>query len=478
MDEATQQTIQLIDYLLRSENECVEFKHNNDNPEEIGEYISALANASALFGTNHGYLLWGIEDESRKIVGTSFNPHIARIGNQELESWLINHLYPRPNIRFYSLEKEGLPIVLLEIPASRETPTRFKDFEYIRIGTYKKKLRDYPQKEQELWSIFQKASFEVDIALENQEVEMALSLLDFYAYFELTQQPIPKNPDSILERLLLEKFLIPNKNLFDITNLGAILFARNLDKFPRLSRKAIRVVSYNGVNKLETIRERVEKKGYAIGFTEIVRYIKEQVPTNEYIREALRAEVPMYPELAVRELVANSLIHQNFYISGAGPMIEIYTDRIEITNPGTPLIDVERILDQPPRSRNEALAAFMRRINICEERGSGIDKVISQVEFYQLPPPDFQIKGDNFSSTLFSLKDFSQMNRIERVRACYQHACLKYVSHEVMTNSTLRSRFRIENKNYPMVSRIIKDTLNEKIIKYGETSRTYVPFWA
>jgi ATP-dependent DNA helicase RecG len=478
MDETVQKIIQLVDYLQRSENECVEFKHNNGDPEEIGEYISALANTAALFNTNYGYLLWGIEDSSRNIVGTTFDPRAAKIGNQELESWLINHLHPRPHLRFYNLERQGLPVVLLEIPAAREIPTRFKDYEYIRVGTYKKKLRDYPQKEQELWSMFQKVSFETDVALESQEIETALSLLDFHPYFELTQQPMPKSREAIITRLVSEKFLVPNKGLFDVTNLGAILFARDLDKFPRLSRKAMRIVSYKGTNKLETIRERLEKKGFAVGFPEIVRYVKEQVPSNEYISEALRAEVSMYPELAVRELIANALIHQNFYITGAGPIIEIYADRIEITNPGTPLIDIERLLDQPPRSRNEALAAFMRRINICEERGSSIDKVIAQVEIYQLPPPDFQIRGDNFTSILFAYKKFAQMNQPERIRACYHHACLRYVSNEVMTNASLRERFGIESKNYPMVSRVIKETLKTGVIKAVEATKTYLPFWA
>ncbi len=89
-----------------------------------------------------------------------------------------------------------------------------------------------------------------------------------------------------------------------------------------------------------------------------------------------------YPELAIRELVANALIHQDFFISGAGPMVEIFENRIEITNPGSPLVSTARFIDTPPRSRNETLASMMRRFGICEERGSGIDKVITQVELY------------------------------------------------------------------------------------------------
>ena len=95
----------------------------------------------------------------------------------------------------------------------------------------------------------------------------------------------------------------------------------------------------------------------------------------------------MYPELAVRELVANAVIHQGFSLRGTGLMIEMFADRMEITNPGEPLIQTERFIDSPPRSRNEALASFMRWVGVCEERGSGFDKVVSMTELYQLPAP-------------------------------------------------------------------------------------------
>ncbi len=94
----------------------------------------------------------------------------------------------------------------------------------------------------------------------------------------------------------------------------------------------------------------------------------------------------MFPELAIRELVANALIHQDFSVTGAGPTVEIFDDRIDITNPGEPLVDTQRFLDTPPRSRNEALASLMRRARICEERGSGIDKVVLEVELLHCRP--------------------------------------------------------------------------------------------
>lgn len=191
----------------------------------------------------------------------------------------------------------------------------------------------------------------------------------------------------------------------------------------------------------------------------------------------------MYPELAIRELVANAIIHQDFSITGTGPMIEVFTSRMEITNPGVPLVATERFLDSPPRSRNEALASFLRRVNICEERGTGIDKVVFQTELYQLPAPVFEVTDQHTRTILFSYKTFADMDKEERVRACYMHCCLKYVNREPMNNPSLRERFDIESKSKSMVTRVINDALEQNLIKLydpevGPKARRYIPFWA
>jgi len=192
----------------------------------------------------------------------------------------------------------------------------------------------------------------------------------------------------------------------------------------------------------------------------------------------------MYPKVAIREFVANALIHQDFSISGAGPMVEVFDDRMEITNPGKPLIDPDRFIDHPPRSRNEILASMMRRMNFCEERGSGIDRAIECIELFQLPAPDFQEDEDFMKVTLFSSQSYREMGRENRVRACYQHACLRYVCGDFMTNASLRKRLGIDDSNYPMASGIIRDTMDAGFIRLQDSengsnrNRRYVPSWA
>ena len=191
----------------------------------------------------------------------------------------------------------------------------------------------------------------------------------------------------------------------------------------------------------------------------------------------------MFPELAIRELVANAVIHQDFHASGTGPMVEIFNNRMEITNPGLPLVKTDRFLDSPPKSRNEALASFMRRIGVCEERGSGVDKVVSQTEIYQLPAPLFETTEEHTRAILFAHKEYREMDKEDRIRACYLHACLKFVQRDFMTNTTLRERFGIEEKNSSMASRIIRDTVTAGLIRchdntVGSKARKYLPWWA
>ena len=470
---------------LPRETEWVEFKHNRANAEEIGKYLSALSNSAALLEKLCAYVIWGIDDKTHDIKGSTFKPHQFKVGNENLENWLLRLLNPRIDFHIHTEVLDGKKIILFEIPPAPNQPVRFKSTEYIRVGNYTKPLRDFPEKERSLWRRFNQIPFEQGVAKNNITSDEVLSLIDYPGYFHMMGQPLPDNRMAILERLESEQIILRiSGDQYNISNAGAVLFSRDLKDFRRLSRKALRVIIYKGNSRIETFKEQTGGKGYAIGFEGAIRYINDQLPQNEQIGQALRKEVRKYPEVAIRELVANALIHQDFNIMGAGPMIEMFSGRMEITNPGSPLIAPLRFIDEPPRSRNEILAALMRRLKICEERGSGIDKVISQVEMFQLPAPDFRIAGSNTVTVLYGPRKFSQMDRDERIRACYQHACLQYVSGKRLTNASLRKRLGIKDSNYPSASRIIKDTINIDLIKLpgnGSSSRrdaSYVPFWA
>src|SRR3989338_7067009 len=295
---------------LPAETECVEFKRNWDHPEEIGQNISALSNSAALMRKHCGYVIWGVEDGSHEIVGTDFSPKKKKVGNEELENWLLHNLDPRIDIKIHEGEVEGKHVVLFEVQAATSRPVRFKDAEYIRVGTYTKKLRDYPEKERNLWRIFDRANFEDGIAKKDVSSDDVLASIDYPNYFSMLKEPLPDNRAAILQRLISDKIIVSAVgDRYDIANVGAILFAKNLNDFERLSRKALRVIIYRGSNRTEAVKELLLPKGYAIGFEGAMRYINDQLPQNEEIGEALRKEVRMYPQIAIRELVANALIH-------------------------------------------------------------------------------------------------------------------------------------------------------------------------
>ncbi|MGH8497355.1 MAG: ATP-binding protein [Methylococcales bacterium] len=469
---------------LPRETEWVEFKHNNGDPEEIGEYLSALANTAASLGKIHAYLVWGLDNTSHEVIGTTFDPVKAKVSNEELENWLLRLLKPKINFRFHSLRADEKPVILLEIGAAFRHPVQFKNTEFIRIGSYKKKLKDFPEKERDLWRVFDRTPFEREIAAENVTSDEALRLLDYPAYFDLLSLPIPEGRDRILAVLSSDEMIVAVKvGKWNITNLGAVLFAKRLADFHAFKRKAMRVILYKGGSRVATIREQEGTKGYASGFEALIDFVANLLPSNEVIGQALRKDVPMFPELAIRELVANAMIHQDFHMSGTAPMVEIFSDRIEITNPGLPLVKTDRFLDSPPKSRNEAVASFMRRVGVCEERGSGVDKVVFQTELYQLPAPLFEITDEHTRAVLFAYSELKNMDKRDRTRSCYLHACLKYVQRDFMTNTTLRERFGIEQKNSATASRIIKETLDANLVRpYDESASRkfmrYVPWWA
>ncbi|WP_069470784.1 RNA-binding domain-containing protein [Candidatus Marithrix sp. Canyon 246] len=477
------QLIELLNNLIKQpyENEWVEFKLNFHSPEEIGERISALSNGACIQGQSFGYLVFGVEDKTHIVKGTSFQAKSHKKGNEELEHWLANRLNPRIDFSIYEFDYEiDKHISIFVIPATKNRPVEFLHQAYIRIGSITRKLNDFPEKQAKIWKK-DTIPFEKEIAKDNLNAADITKYLSTETYFDLIKLPYPSTLQGVIDKFIEENLVVKNKG-YAITKLGALLFAKNLKNFESVERKSVRVIVYKGKNKVETEREQIGLKGYALGFVGLIDWINSQLPANEEIGKALRKDTRMYPEIAVRELVANALIHQDFTVKGF-PMIEIFTDRIEISNSGTPLVTPDRFIDGYI-SRNDKLADLMRRIGFCEEKGSGLDKVIFYNELYQLPPINVIVTENRTHVSIYSYKTLNNLDKKEKIRACYQHACLKYVSNEKMTNQSLRERFKIENKNAAIASRIIRDALKDGVIKEDDPESKsrkyagYLPIWA
>lgn len=483
------------DYLLRlvnelrklpSEIEWVEFKCNNQNPQLIGEYISALSNSAALCEKPYAYILCGIDDNSHTVVSTSFDWQNAKKGNEQLEAWLTRLCTPRIAFSFYDVFTENGKVVVLEIPAAVSQPTMFSGERYIRIGSNKKNLKEYPNKERELWKSLDTIPFELKSSLENKSEDEVVALLDYSRYYDKMKLPIPRNREDILLDLQNEKFIKSiSKSSFNITNMGALLIGKDLKKFDSVSRKTVRVIWYKNNNRLETVREQEFLSGYALCYEEIINYIMTIIPQEEVIDGAARKSIFSYPEIAIRELVANMLIHQDFEQHGTNPMVEVFSDRIEFSNPGAPLINIERIIDTVPVSRNENIAGFMHKCGICEERGSGYDKIVLATGENSMLSPRIENQSNQFTKViLFARLPFDIMRKEEKINTCYMQSCLAYVNFGAITNADIRKIFGINSENEKVkASRIIKDTLEAKLIKPVDADTAprymkYIPYWA
>jgi ATP-dependent DNA helicase RecG len=450
----------------------------SDKSERLAQHISAFANYSG-----GGFMAFGVANNGAisTLVKEEMDGVVTKIGNIAR-----NNLAQPIGIEHAVLDFENQPILFVYIPEYYDKPVHLRSgdiFESYKRSAGQTVKLTRPEVKQ-LIAHSTGLSFESQIAQRDLNEDEVLKILDHDSYFRLQDKRLPETKRGILQILESDELIVKSNSLWNITNLGALLFAKDITAFKDIRRKATRVIVYKATGRVDAIKEQDGKKGYASGFEGLIQYIMDQLPTNEVIENALRHQVKVYPEKAVREFVANAIIHQDMAVTGVSVMIEIFTDRVEITNPGAPLVDTNRFIDTPPRSRNETLASLMRRLNICEERGSGVDRAIEAIEIYQLPAPKF-IRGEDYTKVIiYAPMPLATMGKEDRIRACYQHTCLSYVNNQVVNNQSLRKRFNISKNNHPIASRIINEAMDAKLIKPRDpenTSKkfsTYVPYWA
>lgn len=302
---------------LPNETQWLEFKHNNYDPVMIGQDISALANSAAMCEKSCAYMLWGIDDKTHEIVGTDYNLQTLKKGNQELENWLRSLLSRNADFEFHTVPMNDKNVGVLIIYRAANQTVMFEKVDYIRVGSYTKKLNEYPALQAQLWDRIRNTKFEERYAKQDLELADALRLLDFTVYFDIRKIPQPSDINGVAHYMTEEGVIVKQDNgLYAITNLGAMLLAKRLTDFPRISRKAIRVVQYQGNNRLNMLKEDVGGKGYVVGFEGLIKFIEALLPTQEVITGALREKKTAYPSIAVREAVANALIHQDFSVTG------------------------------------------------------------------------------------------------------------------------------------------------------------------
>ncbi|MGN6100753.1 MAG: ATP-binding protein, partial [Devosia sp.] len=289
--------------------------------------------------------------------------------------------------------------------------------------------------------------------------------------------------EQIISNFLSDGYLLDDlQGAYDITNLLALAAARKLSDFRTIAHKAVRVITYQTNTKLTGVEDVTGTMGYAIAFQRILKHIQKAGGSHERMVNGLRKTFFTFPNAAVREFLANALIHQDFMAVG-NPLIEVYADKIQFTNPGDSLVPQDRWIDAPAKSRNERLASLMRAAQLCEKRGSGVDRAVWAIERASQAPPLFAQTDGSTVVTMFANTNFAAMSKEDRVRACYQHATLCYLAGDPMSNSSLRARLGLNKNQYPQASGVISDAIQAGAIQpldedQGNRVARYVPFWA
>ncbi|KSU54811.1 hypothetical protein AS029_07645 [Microbacterium enclense] len=485
VEESADENVELLLALLQNnaELEWLEFKSSLGDPERIARYISGLANTAALLNRHSAYVVWGVEDETRRIIGTDFSPRTTKVKGQELELWLARAT-PGAVFAFIEFEFEGAHMVILRVHAAADRPVECLSKAYIRVGSSLVELKTDKDREGRLWDILRNKSFEEGTAMEAVAEERVQKLLDLGAYFARSRQAHPASLEDLLAIATTLGLLRPRDDgRWDITNLGALLFARELSSFPTVSGKSIRVVQYEGDTRAQVVRRQDGAKGYAVGFMGLLSWLKAVLPAREVYVNGERTEQLVYTDLLLREVLANAMVHQDLTVRGSGPRVEIFNDRIEVSNPGRSLVAVDRLINHPPLARNSALANLMLQMRLCENHGTGWDRIAMETEDAGLPSPTVQSDDDSMRVTILGPRKLTTMQREDQKWIVYAHACLQYANHKHLTNGSLRDRFGISTRNSSQVSRLIAYAVEDGLIELfdesvGTKSRSYVPYWA
>ena len=467
-----------------TESECVEFKVNKNDPEMIGKSISALSNATLLEPRDRAFMIWGVEDSTHDIVGTTFDPFKEKKGNEDLLNWLRKSLSNNFDFQFDEVDIDGKAVVIQSVGTPTYAPAEFQNNSYIRDGSHTTLLSKLPQLQRKIWNALGTHNHELVPVDSDLTADDVLSLLDWQTAMKGLAGVDNPRTEAALDVLIKNGLVsVQPDGGYGITLVGAVLYARDMTRIGPVSNKTLRVVQYSGISRSKILRQLEYTGGYVTIFEQALRDMSLMLPTRQTIMIGKMVREDAFPSDVIRELLANALIHQDLTDRNRHVTVEIFDGRIEFTNAGDMLIDPMRIVDWPPTSRNRKVPAIMRRLELCEEMGSGWDRMVESCERCHIPAPTMQSEESYTRAVLRSAVPYDDMAQEDKVWACYLHACFRHINGERMTNSSLRARFAVDDARSVDISRLIRATCEQGLIRlYDETvarrDRSYVPFWA
>lgn len=394
--------VNLID-TLRLENETekgwLEFKSNHLAPDDFARDISALSNSAALKELPFAYLVFGINDKTHEVIGTTFNYKKEKKGNEDLEPWLNRVITPNINFKFYDVEyNDSLNVALIEIPAAYREPTRYSGESYIRIGSYTKNLKGFPEVERELWATFS------DLKYEERDSKIQDLTFDYLASkLKGLGKSLNKNDYETLR-------LLDTNGKFN--NLALLLSDQN----PLIVKLA-----YYKNEKLD-FRVKKEFEGSWIKILDdALNYCELYNDTSARLLKGhfQRTEVKSYPDPSIREMLVNSFSHLDLN-APSNIKIEFYPNRVEIGSPGALYkTTLPSIMNGRQSFRNPNLVFVLNKLGYIENYATGIKKTIEAYEPYDQKPEFisldyfFLVKLPNLNFYIFDESNASSIEAVD-----------------------------------------------------------------
>ena len=385
--------IALIDRLrgLPAETEWLEFKRNYYEPEQIGQYLSALANSACLGGRSSGYLVFGIDDETHEVVGTEFDPYTTKAkGNQDLLPWLGASLQPNTGFEVYLPDHPDGRVILFEIGPARDQPVSFHKTAYVRVGGSKTELSRHPEKARAIWT--RGSDWSADVC-----ERARLDDLDPQALAKAREQFAIKHPTQgkDLNAWDTETFLNKARVLRQgaMTNTALLLLGRPESSV--LLAPAVARISWvlKDHRNRELDYDHIGPPFLLAGdrLLERVRNLTVRaLPSGTLFPQ----EVSQYDRWVIREAVHNCIAHQDYALRGRIVAVE-FPDRVLLTNVGDFLPgDVETVIRQDaPQAiyRNPFLADAMVELNLIDTQGGGIKRMFETQRRRSFPLPDYDL---------------------------------------------------------------------------------------
>jgi len=385
--------IELIDRLraLPSETEWFEFKRNRQEPQAIGEYLSALSNGACLANQPRGYLVFGIDDASHAVVGTRFEPYSAKgKGNQDLLPWLASGLQPNPGFEVHAVAHPDGRVVLFEVGPALGEPVAFFGTPYVRVGASKTELRKHPEKARAIWTRGSDWSATVCKSA-------SLDDLDPEAIAKAREQFIVKHPSQAAEvagwgdDTFLNKARLLKQG--DVTNTALLLLGR--PESATLLSPAVAKISWilKDADNRELDYEHIGPPFLLAGdrlLKRIRNLIVRALPSGTLFPQ----EITQYDPWVIREALHNAIAHQDYRRHGRIVVVE-FPDRVLVTNVGDFLPgNVETVIRQDaPQAlyRNPFLADAMVELNLIDTQGGGIKRMFETQRRRSFPLPDYDL---------------------------------------------------------------------------------------